>query len=90
MKLSVSFCAVNGYLESGLSYPDALSAIRQSGFRYIDFDVKQAMADDPEPWGGRVRRYLEDSGICAPQAHSPIFNPLLPENRARWMLRYDT
>ncbi|MGI6634722.1 MAG: sugar phosphate isomerase/epimerase family protein [Christensenellales bacterium] len=84
MKLSVSFCALNGYLESGLSYPDALSAIRQSGFRYIDFDVKQAMADNPELWGCRVRRYLEDSGICAPQAHSPIFNPLLPENRARW------
>ena len=79
MKLSLSSCALNPYLEAGTPRKEALQALRNSGFTCTDYDVTMDMlGDDYEQCAKHTARMLAELDLTAPQAHAPGYNPLLP------------
>ena len=79
MKLSLATGTLNPYLEAGASYREALTALRESGFTCVDFEVKQAMlGDDLEKNAKETAALLKELGLTAPQGHAPMYNPLDP------------
>lgn len=85
MKLSLSSCTLNRFLSEDFSRRDAIYTFPESGFRYTDFDVGDALLTDWEENAALTKKWLAEAGVTAPQAHAPCYNPMemQPEERKK-------
>lgn len=79
MKLSMATSGLTPYLKEGADLAAILKAIRECGFRCVDFMISASMlGDDLDVCARKVKDTLDSLGLTATQGHAPMYNPLKP------------
>jgi len=81
MKLSLSTCAFDAHIKSGMSTHDVIQSVRRAGFSVVDYDLTEEDFRNPILSGRALKEAFREFGVTANQAHAPGFNFTLPENK---------
>ena len=77
MKLSLSNCTLNYFIDKNFPWDCAMKVFRESGFAVTDFDISAEAVAEWEKNARAAKHYLSEAGVTAAQAHAPGFNPMM-------------